>query len=151
MFLLLVFFYFFQWWIIQLQLNGLWLLWLFFFWWIVESSKYAFCHWSDFYLTRLLDSLWLHFFRMQIWWRINLLIQIWIMSRTCDETCQTPLFRVFRRMEKGLGNADAISLLHIMWGWKSIIPHSCNLTEGPIIMEVGRWGQQPQGSERWLW
>ena len=35
--------------------------------------------------------------------------------------------------------------------WKTIIPHDWNLPEGHIITGVGRWGQQPEGSERWMW
>ena len=38
----------------------------------------------------------------------------------CDEKCQVPLLRVSRWMEKGIGPANAIYFLNIMWGWKAI-------------------------------
>ena len=121
----------------KLQLNGWWLIWLFFFCWIAESSKYMLHHCAGVYLTRLLDAPWLQFCRMQIWRRLNLVWQKWILSRSCDETCQFPLLRVFRWMEKVLGPANAISLLNMMWGWKAIFPRGWNLPGGHIITGVG--------------
>ena len=41
-------------------------------------------------------------------------------------------------MEKGLGTDPVVSLLKILWGWKAIIPHVLNLTEGHITTGVGR-------------
>ena len=44
-------------------------------------------------------------------------------DRAFGETCQVPLLIVFIWMGKGIGPANAISLLKIMWGWKVKSPH----------------------------
>ena len=90
-------------------------------------------------------------FRIQVWWRLDIVRHIWMLSRSCDEIFRVPLLGVFRWIEKGLGPAPMEYLLKIMWGWKATIPHCWYLPEGHIIIGLGRWGLQPEGYEWWLW
>ena len=62
-------------------------------------------------------------FRINIWWRLHLLLHIGMLSRACDETCWVTLLRVFRWTEKEIGPTPAVSLLNIECSWKTIISH----------------------------
>ena len=137
--------------IIKLQLNGWWLLWLFFLPWNAESSKYALHCCTDIYLTSLLAAPWLQLCKIQIWQRLNIVWQTWILGRDCDETRQVSLLRVPIWTEKGLGYENVIYFLKIILGWKAISPHGWNLPGGYITMGVGVWGHQPDGCDMWLW
>ena len=93
---------------------------------------------------------WRQNLRIHIWWRLYLIRKTWMKNRSCYETCWVNLLRVFRYTDKRLGTAPMVSLLTIMWGWKTIIPHCWYFPEGHITIGVGRKGMQPEGYEWWL-
>ena len=71
----------------------------------------------------LMFLVWMTTFIIHIWWILHLVLQTWMLSRSCGKTCRVPLLRVFIFMGKLLGPSPVVYLLKIMWGWKSVIPH----------------------------